>query len=114
MNYESQFDEWMKNLPSPYTERTRANYLQALRNAGSWFEVTVDPPLLEIGTIVDFQKALQVIYSLPNYNEINADAHHYTFSAAVNAYQKFLNSRNDFTWIPFYTELADKLKEYED
>lgn len=107
------FEEWMASHPEKYSERTRLNYVGGLRNAGSWFDITLEKPLLEITTTEEFQKALKTIKDLPDYAYINGEVHHHTFSAAASAYQQYLSASKDFTWVAFYSELADKLLTYK-
>lgn len=114
MNYENKFKDWLENYPyHRYSKGTISGYISALHSAGDWFGVKLTKPLLEIGEIDELQKNLRIIMNIPEYDDINMNHGHGRFSASVTAYKKFLNSMYDFTWIPFYTEFADKLLEYK-
>ena len=105
------FNAWMKS--KQYSESTRINYIRALENLTSKVKITIEKPLLEIKYGDEFQRISDQIQNSPNFEEINSNGHH-VFSAAIAAYQEYLNSNIQysnvqFTWLPFFKEMLDRI-----
>ena len=114
MNTEKAFREWLENYPAhKYSEITVNNYVNALKKAPVWFNTPLSKPIFEIDSSDDFQSTLRTFRNVKEFIAINMSHGHGTFSAAASAYQKFLNSRNDFSWTACYAKLADALLLYE-
>ena len=106
MNSVEKFDVWMKS--KKYSESTRAHYIGALENLPSKVNINIEKPLFEIMSIKEFQNISDQIQNSPNFEEINGNGHH-VFSAAITAYQQYLNTNIQFTWLPFFKEMLDKI-----
>lgn len=113
MSNENDFRDWLAHgTKHEYGNGTIDNYICALKNANTWFNVELPMQLLDIDTVSDFEKILSVIKSVKDYDILNKDICHSTFSSAAARYQEYLETQYDFTWIDFYTKFADKLRGF--
>lgn len=106
MNTVDKFDLWMEN--EQYSEVTRSNYIKALGSLPSKLNLNIEKPLLEVVNAEEFQRISESIMSSTEFEEINTSGHH-VYSAAIGAYQKYLNSDVKFSWLPFFKEMLDKI-----
>lgn len=114
MNREKAFKSWLEHYPDhKYSPSTVSGYLRALRNAPQWFEVSTSKPIFEIDSVEELKETVEMIASVPNFSEIDYAHGHLNYGAAIQLYQKYIDSMNNFTWVDFYSELADKLLTYK-
>lgn len=114
MNREKAFKSWLEHYPDhKYSSSTVSGYLRALRNAPQWFEVSTSKPIFEIDSVEELKETVEMIASVPNFSEIDYAHGHLNYGAAIQLYQKYIDSMNNFTWVDFYSELADKLLTYK-
>ncbi len=88
MRYEDSFRRWLaKNPDHKYSEKTIQSYIRALNKAGEWFEVTLECPIFEIGDVAELAREMERIKSSLDYDRLNYEHGHNTFSAAASAYE---------------------------
>ncbi len=93
MNNEYSFEIWLQHYPDyKYNKSTIKRYIRALKKSPLLFGVKIKSPILEINSLEDFHEIQNVFNAVPDYSEINWKNSHGDFSAAMSAYEKYLNS----------------------
>lgn len=87
------FENWLREYKDhKYTEGTVKRYIRALQKAEEWLGITLPKQVLSIDNIEEFQKVKSLIKNTPNYDRVNQSHGHGDLSAALRAYEKFVQA----------------------
>ena len=89
------FENWLDNRK--YQKLTVQRYINALKNAEKWLNIILPLRIMDATTIEEFKMAESKIRNAKNFAEINQKHGHGELSAALGAYQKYLNTRENKT-----------------
>ena len=85
------FEEWFNNCAGRnYTEATVKRYTRALEKCEEWLDISLPHKIQMIHKSEELEKALKIIYSVPNYKDINFSHGHGDLSAALKLYKRYL------------------------
>ena len=101
------FEEWLTNYKDhKYRESTIKRYVIALQKAEERLDVSFERPILEIRDQKQFEDAVKIIQSAPNYEFVNKKYGNGDLSAALSAYKKYLIdiSSESSEWWPLKEE----------
>ena len=85
------FEEWMFNCKNhKYSDNTIQRYIRALDKCEEWLNISLPYKIQSIHNSSDFEKVLQIIYSVPDYKDINYSHGHGDLSAALKLYKKYI------------------------
>ena len=92
------FEKWLREYKDhKYTEGTVKRYIRALQKAEEWLGITLPKQVLSVNNLDEFLKIQSIIKNTPDYDRINQSHGHGDLSAALKAYEKFLQSNNSET-----------------
>lgn len=87
------FEKWLREYRDhKYSEGTVKRYIRALQKAEEWLCITLPKQVLAVDNLEEFLKIQSIIKNTPDYDSINQSHGHGDLSAALKAYEKFMQS----------------------
>lgn len=106
-NMEISFEQWLENYQDhKYRNSTIKRYVIALQKVEERLVIHLEKSILAIREREEFENAVKIIQSAPNYEFVNKKYGNGDLSAALSAYAKYLKdiSGIDDKWWPSQTE----------